>query len=232
MIQILKKIYSLFDFMHTASSQRLNNILYVAKKISEENPQALPDFVKLLGRKLQSDYMCRVAFSENEPQVPILEPKLVWFDEFTELDSAGHRLYDLKKNMNTTRALNLATDIILPWPWNLNRVASCISGIGLGRPAGAWKQDPINHNIEYWLPFGIGWVHGGNHSLMTGIVQGQGILTTDNVYDISDAFKYVEFNGRDFLRKSDGSKIQKAPELEFAAIFEVGRLMYEHGISA
>ncbi len=126
----------------------------------------------------------------------------------------------------------LASDLILPWPWNLSRVASNVSGIGPGRRCGAWKQYPKNHSVEYWRPFGIGWVHGGNHSIMAGIIQGEGRIETDNVYDLSTLFPHVRFNGETFVRVSDDTVIQEALYFEFAAIFEVGRLMHERGISA
>jgi len=229
---VVSKLISLLKAQDSSRKQRLEKILSVARDIASQNPEALPDFVRLLGRKLQSDYMCRAVSWLDEHRVPDLEPKVVWFDEFALLNDQGHSLYDLKRKTNTTRALSLASDIVLPWPWHLDRVASCISCIGQGRRAGEWKQDPVNHRVEYWLPFGIGWVHGGNHSIMTGIVQGQGTIETDNVYDISPLFPHVRFDGDAFLRASDGAVIQKSTEFEFAAIFEVGRLMHERGISA
>ena len=229
---VLDKLFSLFKTQDSSRKQRLGKILSVARNIANQNPAALPDFVRLLGRKLQSDYMCRAVSWLNEHKVPDLEPEVVWFNEFALLNDYGHRLFDLKRNTNTTRTLSLASDIVLPWPWHLDRVASCISCIGPGRRAGEWKQDPVNHNVEYWLPFGVGWVHGGNHSIMTGIVQGQGTIETDSVYDISPLFPHVRFDGNAFLRTSDGTVIQESTEFEFAAIFEVGRLMYERGVSA
>lgn len=232
MRHLLERFFSPSSAENDQRKQRLEKILSVARDIAEQRPDALPDFARLLGRKLQSDFMCRAVSWLDEHKVPILEPKLAWFDAFAPLNDSGHRLYDLKRSANTTRTLQLATDTVLPWPWHLDRIASCMAGIGPGRRAGDWKQDPINHKVEYWLPFGIGWVHGGNHSIMTGIVQGQGTITTDSVYDLSALFPLVRFDGNAFLRTSDGSVIQEATEFEFAAIFEVGRLMHERAISA
>lgn len=217
---------------NSTKKQRLGKILSIANDIAKQNPEALRDFVRLLGRKLQSDYMCRAVSWLDEHKVPNLNPKLVWFNEFLPLDSDGHCGYDLKRKITATQTLNLASDIILPWPWDLSRVVSNISSIGVGRPCGAWKQDTLNHQVEYWLPFGIGWVHGGNHSIMTGIIQGEGRLTTDRVYDLSALFPHVRFDGNAFIRVYDGMVIQEATEFEFAAIFEVGRLMHERGVSA
>lgn len=231
MRHILEQAKTLVVRKDSPMKQRLNKILSIANDIAKENPDALREFVRLLGRKLQSDYMCRAVSILDEHRMPNLEPKLVWFDEFAPLNSAGESVYDLKVKADTTRTLRLASDLVLPWPWNTSRVVSNISCIGLGRPAGAWSQDP-NHQVEYWLPFGIGWVYGGNHSIMTGIVRGEGEIITDHIYDLSKIFSHVRFNGDAFIRISDGSVIQKVTEFEFAAIFEIGRLMHEHGISA
>ena len=57
-----------------------------------------------------------------------------------------------------------------------------------------WKQDH-NNKIEYWLPFGIGFVHGGNHSITNGIVNGTGKINNYTTYDISDIYKYIICDG-------------------------------------
>jgi hypothetical protein len=65
---------------------------------------------------------------------------------------------------------------------------------------------------------------------MAGIVQGQGSIETNCAYDLSSLFKHVWCDGVAFLRSSDNQIIQQVNELEFAAIFEVGRVMHERGI--
>lgn len=67
---------------------------------------------------------------------------------------------------------------------------------------------------------------------MAGIIQGQGTLQTDSVYDISKIFQHVKCNDDAFIRVSDNKVIQKVQELEFAAIFEVGRLMNKCSVYA
>jgi sulfite reductase beta subunit-like hemoprotein len=77
---------------------------------------------------------------------------------------------------------------------------------------------------------GIGWVHGGNHSIATGIVQGEGEITPDSVYDISEVYQYVYTDGEYYITKEDNGVISDVPNVEFAAIFEIGRLMNERSI--
>lgn len=227
---MLAKLISCLSGSKRSKRKRFEKILQIASNIARENPEALKDYVRLLGRKLQSDYMCRAVSWLDEERVPNLKPKIVWFDEFAPVSQDGSSLYDLKVKSNASHTINLAADIILPWPWNLERVAGCISCIGTEKAAGPWKQDLSNHKVEYWLPFGIAWVHGGNHSIMAGIVQGQGSIETNCVYDLSSLFKHVWCDGAAFLRSSDNQVIQQVTELEFAAIFEVGRVMHERGI--
>ena len=225
------RFISWFVNKQESRKERLNKIIALAEAIARQNPNALPDLVRLLGRNLQSNFMSLAVTCLNEHKIPNLEPKLVWFDEFHPLNAEGIRLFDLKQRV-AQRTLNLASDLILPWPWNLERVASSLSCIGNDRRSRPWKQDEINHFVEYWLPFGIGWVKGGNHSIMTGIIQGQGAIITDDAFDLTMLFPLVRFDGDAFIRISDGSCIQKVKNFEFAAIFEVGRIMNSYGITA
>ena len=210
----------------------MEKVLTIANDILKRNPSAVKDLIQLLGRKLQSDYMCRAITSLDKHRIPDLVPKQVWFDEFTKLNATGECVDDLKIKVKSLRKLNLVSDLILPWPWKIESVVSTISDIGSDRIAGEWTQHSPNHRVEYWLPFGIGWVHGGNHSIMNGIVRGEGHINTDLVYDLSPVFSQVSFNGDAFVRTSDNSIIQVAKEFEFAAIFEIGRLMHHHSLSA
>ena len=210
--------------------KQFEQILNVANKIAKQNPQALPTFVRLLARKLQGQYMSAALMWTAPGRTPELEPGVVWFSEVAVLSREGALLYYLKKRLPSTRILNLSTDVILPWPWDLIRLERCLSFIGTKQ--NPWKQDTRNHRVEYWLPFGIGWVRGGNHSIMTGILQGRQQLETDEVYDLSAIFPLVHCDGIAFRRTADNSVIAPVHDVQFAAIYEVGRLMLLNGISA
>ncbi|MCC6965307.1 MAG: hypothetical protein IT391_03350 [Nitrospira sp.] len=210
--------------------KQFEQILKVANKIAKQNPQALPTFVRLLARKLQGQYMSAAFLRTASGGSAELEPGVVWFSEVAVLSGEGAMVYYLKKRLPSTRVLNLSTDVVLPWPWDLTRLEMCLSFIGTKQ--NPWKQDTGNHRVEYWLPFGIGWVRGGNHSIMTGILQGRQQLETDEVYDLSAIFPLVHCDGIAFRRTADNSVIAPVREVEFAAIYEVGRLMLLNGVSA
>jgi hypothetical protein len=134
MNKTLKKILSVFNKKPTERAQRLSKILLIAEKIHSKNPSALKEYVQLLGRKLQSDYMCRAVSILDEHSMPNLEVSTTWFNELAHLDSKGTTLNDLKIKINEPKILNLASDLILPWPWNINRVVDNLAYIGESRP--------------------------------------------------------------------------------------------------
>lgn len=158
-------------------------------------------------------------------------PALVWFSETLSLSANRDCIFTLKEKIAGTRTVDLSSDLVMPWPWKRSRVEDCICSIGAGRKAGPWLQDPANHRVELWLPFGVGWVHGGNHSIAVGVVQGRGEITTDSVYDLSPLFDWVECDGAQFLNKTNGHVLSNVEDIEFAAIFEIGRLLHQRGLS-
>jgi len=98
--------------------------------------------------------------------------------------------------------------------------------IGLGPTGdwGPWKAE-LNHQVILWEPIRVGWVHGGNHSIAVGILLGRGTIPPQCTYDISPLYRYVTCDGEVYRRKSDGAIISEVASVEFAAIFEIGRLM-------
>lgn len=210
----------------------LEQILSVAKMIAGIRPDALVDYVRLLGRKFQSINMSRCLTWTVEPKVKTLRPEDIWFSQFAEITRSRRRLFDIKRKLAGSRQIDLSRDLVLPTPWFLQRVAANLATIGEGRGKGPWKQVPAEHHLECWLPFGVVWVHEGNHSIMTGIVQGTGTIETEEVYDLSQIFDDVRCDGNAFIRICDGAVLTPVRDLEFAAIFEVGRLMHKLGVSA
>lgn len=212
------------------NERRLEKVIGIANKIRKENPAALKDYVQLLGRKLQSDYMCKCLTHLEAHKVPDLDARVVWFDESTQLDESGTDLYKIKNELHEEKVLTLASDLVLPWPWEMNRIVSNLSHIGLNRACGAWRQDS-NHIVEYWKTFGIAWVHGGNHSIMTGIIRGEGQLAARKVYDLSGLFNLVKFNGNEFVRIDNNEVISTVEHFEFGCIFEIGRMIHKHNLN-
>ncbi len=114
--------------------------------------------------------------------------------------------------------------------WKKSRLITSMALIGQGRRLKQWRQDDNNHHVELWLPIGIAWIYGGNHSISAGIIQGRGKIILRHIYDISEVYDYVYCDGVNYYRKEDGI-ISPVLNAEFAAIFEIGRIMAKHSIS-
>ncbi|QBP42706.1 DUF6710 family protein [Paenisporosarcina antarctica] len=200
-------------------------------RLKEENEHPLIDVVRLIGRQLQSQYLTNLLYQRDEALLSILSPKDVLFDPSAWISKDGTIFEDVMRKLKTDKVISLNRDLVLPCSWKKSRMVTCIAMIGEGRRRGQWRQDYNNHYVNLWLPMGIAWVGSGNHSISTGIIQGKGHIIPKNVYDISDVYDYVYCDGLNYYRKEDGSIISPVMNAEFAAIFEIGRMMTENSIS-
>ncbi|WP_390904926.1 DUF6710 family protein [Paenibacillus polymyxa] len=125
--------------------------------------------------------------------------------------------------------VRLGADPILTRPWNIGRLIGAFLNIGEGKESGDWIQDPNNHRVELWLPFGVTFVSSGNHSITTGILNNEGQLNVDNVYKMDfEVLNSIQCDGVHYFRKKDGSLIAPVNNLSLAAVFEIGKLIIRH----
>ncbi|AVK51271.1 hypothetical protein AXY43_26465 [Clostridium sp. MF28] len=229
------------DVPKLSSKYNFDNIINFAKEILESNvskdakQHPIFDVIRILGRGLQTDYMKYLLYIDGDEDNSVhgLSWSSVGFQERACISNNQGKylnIHDLKEEVKCKKKINLSTDLILPWPWHKDRLIRALIDIGEGRKKKKWKQDFNNHFVEVWLPMGIAWVNGGNHSITMGIVQG-GELEPEYYYDISDVYKYVYCDGENFIRTEDNKVIAKVTNVEFAAIFEIGRLLVEKGLS-
>lgn len=197
---------------------RFDHLLSVAEKLPID---ALHDLIRAIVRPVQSDFLLAVA-EEGTDARPDMTPQEFFFDGLIQVTS-----YEKMKESELDRAgypLSLASDMVLPWPWSLSRYIDNVSHIGThkGRP---WKQDKINHYVDLWLPWRIGFVRGGNHSITAGILAGEGTLIPDHVYDMSYLFALIRSDGVHWF--IEGQKTEPVRSWRSAAVFEIGRLLVE-----
>lgn len=145
----------------------------------------------------------------------------------------GRTLYDLTNENETATEksyfrLKLNRDIVLPWAWKRPRLVTTLATIGESKTGGAWHWH-LNHQVQLVLPLGVGFVHGGNHSIVAGIADGEGEVIAEPL-DIAVAYEHVYFDGLAFRRKHDGETLNAPTEEEPGALFEIGRLMHELGV--
>lgn len=120
--------------------------------------------------------------------------------------------------------VRLASDIILPCPWHRERAKWALVNIGTGKRFGPWKED-ANHVVTLWMPWRIAFVIGGNHSIVAGIITGEGEITPSYVYDLSSVLDRVDCDGRYYRWRETGKLITKVTEARIAAVFEIGRIL-------
>ncbi|CAE6862600.1 hypothetical protein R75465_07745 [Paraburkholderia aspalathi] len=130
---------------------------------------------------------------------------------------------------------------MLPWPWNHGRYVDAVASIGAAKidpddpwsrhHSGAWRQDS-NHLITLWLPWGIATVGGGNHSIMAGILAGEGVIVPDSVFDMQCVLANVHTDGLAWFDTASDRPIGKVDDPRAAAVFEIGRLMIQTGFPA
>lgn len=213
---------------------RFRHILETAKEIAEINPRGLIDLLRAILRPMQSEYLLAVAELGQDAVTDIDA------DVFFGQAAAGRMVRGVELDPNHFR-LQLARDIVLPWAWNQQRYVNALATIGAskGNPEdenvphqGAWRMDAFNHVVTLWLPWGIGFVGGGNHSITAGILAAEGELIPTEVYDMGHLLDEVHCDGRHYIETATGRLVDKVTCHRRAAAFELGRLMRDTGFPA
>jgi|GEM_PF-847753 len=219
---------------------RFRRILETAKGIAEVNPRGLPGLVRGLLRPMQSEYLLGVAELGQDPYPRI--DALNFFGPAMRPYFFEHGQFRVPSLRTEAYRLQLNRDIVLPWPWSVGSYEGALATIGseknipdrkdyLRSCNGPWTQGD-NHQVELWLPWGIGFVSCGNHSIAAGILAGEGVLTPSDVRDMGYLFDEVLHDGHNFLDLKTSRVLGPAPSWRLGAVFEIGRLMREHGLLA
>lgn len=204
------------------------SLMNFARLIAERNPAALVEYVRLLARPLQSELMLDAATKGDRRDVPCVDTRSFFWDKQSEY-------FDKLKRTNRRRTdieVHLSRDVVLPWPWEPERLVRSLTSIGPRRDWGQWKLDEQNHHVSVWLPWGLAFVGGGNHSITAGILGGVGKINPTEVQDMSSIFRFVKCDGRNYTSMDGFTVIAEAMDPRVAAIFETGRLMRKHKVSA
>lgn len=176
------------------------------------------NLLRALIRPIQSDYVLAVG-AEGQDARPTLDEGQFFFQslfDYISFEQLSHQ-----KLMPEEYPLSLASDIVLPWPWSMNCYKGCLS-IG-SRQGNPWYFDSSNHIVELWLPWRIGFVKGGNHSLAAGILAGEGLLLPERVFNMQDLLSRVSTDGVEWF--GDGRPVEKVRDWRTAAFYELGRLV-------
>ncbi|HCL5581030.1 TPA: hypothetical protein N2N40_002458 [Citrobacter freundii] len=193
---------------------RFEKVMSLAKSVDNAGRETL---IRALIRPIQADYLLAVATEGQDAREPI-DQRFFFFPDFIHYFNSGET--QKMSGLPIDYPVSLAKDIVLPWPWSENRYRNALSiGTHAGNP---WSSDD-NHKIDVWLPWKIGFVGGGNHSLMPGILWGEGELKAYRVTDASPVFGRVSTDGLHWY--ADGKAIEAVKDYKIAAIYEIGRLL-------
>ncbi|WP_113675724.1 DUF6710 family protein [Vallitalea guaymasensis] len=200
------------------TNKRMNDSEFDSNELTNH---PLFNLIRAIGLNINNKYIGNLIY-ETPKELPNIVPYEMGFPD--------KYFYDIVKEVSFIDVkMKLNKDLLLPWPWHRERFLNTFAFIGEGRLGGKWKQD-CNHSVSLWLPMGLGWVDYGNHSIMQGIIQGEGEVSPNTIYDIRPIYDYVICDGINYIDIESGKKICSVRSFEIAAIFEIGRLMTQNGI--
>lgn len=204
-----------------------DHLLDFAKEVANKNPNALINIVRLLLRPLQTELLLSAVKNKLHGACHEIETDRFFMPSGPfELQHA----WNYPKLNPESFLIHLNRDPVLPCPWHRDRYVGNLTSIGQDSLARPWKEDSVNHNAVVWLPWGIAFVDGGNHSIATGILNGEGTLKPKEVYDMSAMLDAVYCDGKQFRASSDHRMLNHVYDPVIAALFEVGRLMHKHSV--
>lgn len=222
----------MFDFFRIFKSGsepkiQFDHVMNFANDLASTNALALIDLTRILLRQLQSELLLSCIEKEaHKARNSIVSHVFFMPDGPSELQMA----FDAPRLDESEYLVELRRDAVLPCPWHRERYVNTLSLIGKGKQLGNWREDSINHNVTIWLPWGIAFVNGGNHSIAAGIVGGEGVLKPKSVYDMSKLLDEVQCDGLHFRSTQTQKVFDSVRDYKIAALFEIGRLMKTNSI--
>lgn len=201
-------------------AELFDRIMSVAEEVPE---QVLVKFIGQLVRPIQSDLILT-----GMKEGPRSDDHNMSADRFFFRDILRSELRPYRESLEagSEYSLSLKSDPVLPWPWNRDRLKSAFSEYGpaIGEP---WRQDHYNHLVSLWLPWRIGFVECGNHSISAGIVFGEGTVEPSEVMDCTKMLDVIRTDGRHWHLLDEA--IESVRDGRTAAIWEIGRRVSNNG---
>ncbi|RYZ88822.1 MAG: hypothetical protein EOP04_08455 [Proteobacteria bacterium] len=193
------------DTVSTRSS--LEKALELADR-HNNRPATIKGLIKILALRKQAQLMAAVPRQGQDkiPSYSSFNYLLQRMPVSSILESKGEKNIELSK------------DIVLPWPWAEARFESLhLYGRDVGNP---WQFDQTNHRVEWFEPVELGFVSGGNHSIMAGILAGEGILPAENVYNLAKFYLACHLDNECYVYENERFPVI---DWDMATILELGR---------
>jgi hypothetical protein len=206
-------------------------LMLTARDLHTKNPTALPHLIAAILRPEQSELLLAVG-ERGQDAAADISGFTFFFEGVLDLAYGDSRRP--RELRPSDFPLHLGHDCVLPCPWSHDRFINAMAFIGRAKIdqadaerqmyGGDWRQDS-NHRVELWLPWRIGFVIGGNHSLAAGILAGAGHLIPDNVLDFDHLFDLIECDGRTYRYGANLEHTAPVTDARHAAVFEIGRMI-------
>ena len=212
------------------NASSFNGMMDFAREVEQQDPRGLLSVIRILGKEILSNQLIW-RINSKKFRYTNTEPDWLFLPRCTKIGPAGESYLHLCPDLMVKKRIDLAKDLVIPSPWEPRRLANCIASIGQDRKWGKWKYDKNNHYVEFWEPLGLAWGTNGNHSITAGIIAANGKLPVKVYRNIALLYKYVFCDGKNYVDRH-GKVLNKVNSIEFAAIFEIGRMLVNHGVTA
>lgn len=209
-----------FKLFYGKQKQDFERIVDIGKQIHSSNPDALFPYMRALLKKVQSDLFLRFLIAD-EHKAPETDTGL--FFGLRACFYSGEK-WLTEARLDERHEVDLREDIVISSPWMRQRFVNAMSTIGRECPKGTWRKDK-NHYVTLLLPFRIAWFENGNHSSITGVLKQEGVAEADVVYDVTKLYNKIHTDGVFFYETSTGRRLSEVYYIEFAAAYELGRLI-------
>lgn len=216
---------------YKSNQQKLEYVLKIAGRLLEGNKETdvrknpIYGLIKILMGFQLYDLAKNLCEGKEAATIDHIYGDLgIWLDGF-DTDDYVESIEDNIGELQT----NLATDVVILQAWNDARLINALSNIG-ANVENPFVYDEKNHFASYIYPLGITIVDNGNHSILSGILKGEGLICPNQIYDITEQYELVYFDGTFYREKNTDKIIQKVGRFELGAVFEIGRLLVKKGI--
>lgn len=210
--------------------ERFENVMVRARAVAAADPLGLSSLVRLIAAPLQARATTSLVFQSAHGARSVYDLSDFFGSLSARVTVEGLTVDQVSARLPEARyRLRLGRDPILAVPWSSLRMTNAIANIGHSRCMGEWRAD-FNHKVELLLPFGLALVHGGNHSLTAGIANAEGTVVAETVTDLAPLYAHVRYDGVSMIRTHDGFNLWTPVDEELGILFEIGRLMVEHGV--
>ncbi len=215
------------DKKYFSQIMNIANDIFLYNDCSTENPlgrtlenHPIYNLIRLLGKDVQREYMMHPIKGIHD------EMKLKDFLFNLWSKTIKEDIYEkpLMRNVEFSKKISLSKDVVITGPWHPTRFSEALSRYGSELLMTKWKQDS-NHQVTLYLPIGISVVEQGNHSITSGILQGEGEISPSETFDMSEYYKYIHTDGSWYYLSKTGKKLSEVRSVEYAAIFEIGRII-------